>query len=122
MLGISRNAVHKHVKSLRKRGYRILGVSRRGYRLEEEPARLSMGHVTERDRAERCSATRFRYYDEIESTNLEAKALAVKGAPEGTVVIAEASDGRPRTARPALDLTGGQGTALLRHPAARRCP
>ena len=48
VLGISRNAVHKHVKSLRKRGYRILGVSRRGYRLEDEPCRLSMGHVTER--------------------------------------------------------------------------
>ena len=28
VLGISRNAVHKHVKSLRKRGYRIVGVSR----------------------------------------------------------------------------------------------
>ena len=47
-LGVSRNAVHKHVKSLRSRGYRILGISRRGYRLEEEPCRLSMGHITDR--------------------------------------------------------------------------
>ena len=36
-LGISRNAVHKHVNSLRKRGYTIVGVSRRGYKLEDEP-------------------------------------------------------------------------------------
>ncbi len=98
-LGISRNAVHKHVKSLRRRGYRILGVSRRGYLLEEEPCRLSMGYIT--DRTEKSAFGRsFRYYDEIESTNVEAKALANSGAPEGTVVIAEAqSAGRGRLGR-----------------------
>src|ERR1039457_3726304 len=47
-LGISRNAVHKHVNSLRKRGYTIVGVSRRGYKLEDEPHRLSMGLITDR--------------------------------------------------------------------------
>ena len=97
-LGISRNAVHKHVKSLRKRGYRIVGVSRRGYRLEDEPARLSMGHVTQRTENSMFGHS-FRYHDEIESTNLEAKSLAMKGAPEGTVVVAEAQSGRPRPAR-----------------------
>jgi BirA family biotin operon repressor/biotin-[acetyl-CoA-carboxylase] ligase len=99
VLGISRNAVHKHVKSLRKRGYRIIGVSRRGYRLEDEPARLSMGHVTQRTEHSMFGHS-FRYHDEIESTNVEAKALAVKGAPEGTVVVAEAqSAGRGRLGR-----------------------
>lgn len=99
VLGISRNAVHKHVKSLRKRGYRIVGVSRRGYRLEDEPARLSMGHVTQRTEHSMFGHS-FRYHDEIESTNLEARALAVKGAPEGTVVVAEAqSAGRGRLGR-----------------------
>ncbi|HTX69361.1 MAG TPA: biotin--[acetyl-CoA-carboxylase] ligase [Thermoleophilia bacterium] len=99
VLGISRNAVHKHVKSLRKRGYRIVGVSRRGYRLEDEPARLSMGHVTQRTEHSMFGHS-FRYHDEIESTNLEAKSLALKGAPEGTVVVAEAqSAGRGRLGR-----------------------
>jgi BirA family biotin operon repressor/biotin-[acetyl-CoA-carboxylase] ligase len=98
-LGISRNAVHKHVKSLRRRGYRILGVSRRGYRLEEEPSRLSMAHVTDRT-AGSAFGRSYRYYDEIESTNVEAKALANRGAPEGTVVIAEAQTaGRGRLGR-----------------------
>ena len=42
----------------------------------------------------------FRYYDEIESTNAEAKSLAVNGAPEGTVVIAESQTaGRGRLGR-----------------------
>ena len=98
-LGISRNAVHKHVKSLRRRGYRILGVSRRGYRLEEEPSRLSMAHVTDRT-AGSAFGRSYRYYDEIESTNVEAKSLANSGAPEGTVVIAEAQTaGRGRLGR-----------------------
>lgn len=87
-LGISRNAVHKHVKSLRARGYQILGVSRRGYRLEEEPCRLSMGHIASRTE-DSAFGRSFRYYDEIESTNAEAKSLAISGAPEGTVVIAD---------------------------------
>ena len=99
VLGISRNAVHKHVKSLRKRGYCIVGVSRRGYRLEDEPSRLSMGHVTMRTESSMFGHS-FRYHDEIESTNVEAKALAVKGAPEGTVVVAEAQTaGRGRLGR-----------------------
>ena len=98
-LGISRNAVHKHVKSLRNRGYRILGISRRGYKLEEEPSRLSMARIT--DAMEGSPFGRaFRYYDEIESTNAEAKSLAGSGAPEGTVVIAECqSAGRGRLGR-----------------------
>ena len=98
-LGISRNAVHKHVKSLRARGYNILGISRRGYRLEDEPCRLSMGHITDRT-AGSAFGRSFRYYDEIESTNAEAKSLANGGAPEGTVVIAECQTaGRGRLGR-----------------------
>jgi len=98
-LGISRNAVHKHIKSLRRRGYRILGVSRRGYRLEEEPSRISMARVTDRT-AGSAFGRSYRYYDEIESTNIEAKTLANSGAPEGTVVIAEVQTaGRGRLGR-----------------------
>jgi len=87
-LGISRNAVHKHVKSLRKRGYQILGISRRGYKLEAEPVRLVVPVITEMTQGSMFGRS-FRYYDEIESTNVEAKELAMAGAPEGTVVIAE---------------------------------
>ena len=98
-LGISRNAVHKHVKSLRYRGYRIIGVSHRGYKLEEEPCRLSMPVIAKLT-SESTFGCRFRYYDEIESTNTEARNLAAEGAPEGTVVIAECqSVGKGRLGR-----------------------
>jgi len=106
VLGISRNAVHKHVNSLRKRGYRITGVSRRGYLLEDEPARLSMGHLTQRTENTMFGHS-FRYHDEIGSTNVEAKALALKGAPEGTVIIAESqAAGRGRLGRQWLSPAG----------------
>ncbi len=98
-LGISRNAVHKHIKTLRSRGYRIVGVSRRGYKLEEEPCRLVMPVITQLTRQSLLGRS-FRYYDEIDSTNVEARSLANDGAPEGTVVIAESQTaGRGRLGR-----------------------
>ncbi len=98
-LGISRNAVHKHVNSLRASGYRILGISRRGYRLEEEPRRLVMPIVAKLAQGY-VFGKAFRYYEETESTNLEAKRLAAEGAPEGTVVVAETQTaGRGRMGR-----------------------
>ena len=109
-LGISRNAVHKHINSLRRRGYRILGVSRRGYKLEEEPCRLVMP-VVAKLMQNTLFGHSFRYYDEIESTNNEAKKLASGGAPEGTVVIAEhQSAGRGRLGR---QWTSPAGKGLL---------
>jgi BirA family transcriptional regulator, biotin operon repressor / biotin---[acetyl-CoA-carboxylase] ligase len=109
-LGISRNAVHKHINSLRRRGYRILGVSRRGYKLEEEPCRLIMP-VVAKLMQNTLFGHSFRYYDEIESTNSEAKRLASGGAPEGTVVIAEhQSAGRGRLGR---QWTSPAGKGLL---------
>jgi len=105
-LGISRNAVHKHVNSLRKRGYRILGISRRGYKLEHEPSTLSMSAVAEMTRGSTLGHS-FRHYDEIDSTNAEAKALALGGAPEGVVVVAESqSAGRGRLGRRWTSPTG----------------
>ena len=105
-LGISRNAVHKHVNSLRKRGYRIVGISRRGYKLEQEPSTLAMAQVAELTR--QCAFGHcFRHYDEVGSTNAEAKSLALEGAPEGTVVIAECQTaGRGRLGRQWTSPTG----------------
>lgn len=117
-LGISRNAVHKHIKTLRARGYRIVGVSRRGYKLEEEPCRLVMPLITEMTQHSILGRS-YRYYDEIESTNLEAKSLALDGAPEGTVVIAETQTaGRGRLGRRWVS-PAGKGllfSVLLRPP------
>ena len=120
-LGISRNAVHKHVNSLRARGYRILGISRRGYRLEEEPCRLAMPVVAKLTRgAHSGSSLQLLRRDRVHQRR--GKALAADGAPEGTVVVAECQlKGRGRLGR-AVDVSAGQGPALLRDPAARTSP
>jgi BirA family transcriptional regulator, biotin operon repressor / biotin---[acetyl-CoA-carboxylase] ligase len=109
-LGVSRNAVHKHVNSLRRRGYRIMGVSRRGYRLEEEPCQLAMPIVAKLTQHS-YFGTAFRYHSELQSTNTEAKRLAAEGAPEGTVVLSESqSAGRGRLGR---EWTSPAGRGLL---------
>jgi len=111
MLGISRNAVHKHVKSLRYRGYRIVGVSHCGYKLVEEPYRLSMPVITNLTGAS-TFGHRFRYYDEIESTNTEGQKPCCRGRPRGHVVIARVSVCRQRTFGPG-GWTSPAGKGLL---------
>lgn len=110
ILGVSRNSIHKHVNSLRKRGFRIVGISRRGYRLQSEPDVLSMDVVAELTKNSLFGQS-LRHYDELDSTSREARCLALQGAPEGCVVIAESgSFGRSRCQQP---WTSPSGKGLL---------
>ena len=111
-LGVSRNAVHKHVNSLRKRGYDIVGVSRRGYKLEDEPTALSMALVSERTEQSMFGRS-FRYHDEIESTEEPGR----RRSPRGHRRRRRAAVGRARTPWTSLDVTRRQGPSLLRGPA-----
>ena len=89
LLGMSRTAVWKHVKGLRSNGYLIEAVPAKGYRLLSSPKLLTplgigAGLVTRRIGSKLvCLA-------ETESTNAVAFTMALDGAPEGTVVIADA--------------------------------
>lgn len=106
MLGISRSAVHKQINALRRRGYRITGVPHRGYRLEAEPEQLAVRRVAKLTAAA-GAAFSLEHHDEIESTNAQAKALALSGAPHGTVVAAEHQlRGRGRLGREWVSPTG----------------
>jgi len=88
--------------SLRARGYVLQAVPGRGYKLISAPdalgkeplaPMLSLFSVQELGRA-------LHTYDEIDSTNDEAHRLAEKGAPHGTVVLADAqTSGRGRRGR-----------------------
>ena len=89
LLGVSRTAVWKHVKGLRAKGYLIEAVPAKGYRLLSSPKLLtpldiSAGLVTRRIGAKLVCL------GETESTNAVAFKMAQDGAPEGTVVIADA--------------------------------
>lgn len=86
-LGVSRTAVWKHIKTLRKAGYSIEASPSKGYRLAG-PAPFNGTEISA------LLATEFvgrniSFYTEIDSTNIKAFELGRNAAPEGTAVIAE---------------------------------
>ena len=110
-LGISRVAVWKHVRELRSLGY-VVTSSPRGYRLESSPDLLLPSEFTGWE-------TRVHYEAVADSTMHVARALARRGADEGTLVIAERQTaGRGRLDRSWLSPEGGIYMTLVARPTA----
>ncbi len=86
-LGVSRNAIWKGVKGLRALGYDIEAVTGRGYALGREADVLTAESVARRLMTP--FPVRVEVRREVSSTNDVLKAEAERGAPEGTVLIAE---------------------------------
>lgn len=98
-LSVSRTAVWKQIQSLKNEGYDIEAHPRLGYALRGVPDRMLANEIKDKLQTA-VFGTKIHYFSEIGSTNNEAKSLAAKGEPEGTVVIAERqSTGRGRLAR-----------------------
>ncbi len=90
-LGISRAAVAKQIKILRKQGYTISAVTNRGYCLENEPDLLDI---------KKLAAAGITYRQVVDSTNAECRQMAENGAPAfSTIVADEQSRGRGRLGR-----------------------
>ncbi len=117
-LGISRNAVWKHVEALRVRGYVIESTHARGYRLMSAPDSLTPDAVGAH-LATKWLGRNLICHDVTGSTNDDAGRLAREGAVEGTVVLADAQTagrgrlGRDWVSRPRLNLYA----SLLLRPA-----
>lgn len=116
-LGLSRAAVWKAVDALRREGYVVEARTGLGYRLVTAPDAMTeteirnfLGDTAVVGRTLKC-------FDELDSTNIRAKQLALEGAPDGTVVTADfQSAGRGRMDR-SFQSPRGRGvylTALLR--------
>lgn len=88
VMQVSRTAVWKHIKSLRKLGYRIEAIPSRGYRLVAAPDLLLPEEIAVGRQSLRIGR-RLICFRETGSTNEVAFKLAEEGAEEGTVVIAE---------------------------------
>lgn len=91
-LQVSRTAIWKHIKVLKERGYVFESSTRKGYRLLHAPnllTELELGSVLTTDTFGRNII----YRETAPSTNVLAKDAARKGAPEGTIVIAEEQTG-----------------------------
>jgi len=98
-LGLSRAAVWKRINRLKALGYAIEGSPRRGYRLLGVPDKLLPQEIAAGLGA-RLLKGPIHYFDTLASTNDLAKELGVRGAPEGTLVVAEGqSRGRGRLGR-----------------------
>ncbi len=116
-LGISRAAVWKAVESLRRRGYEIEARSGCGYR-------LAAGDRLDRREMEAYLAAprdNWQVLPEVDSTNTACKRLAAEGAPDGTVVMADAQTaGKGRRGRSFLSPSGmGLYLSILWRP---ECP
>ncbi|RGX55946.1 biotin--[acetyl-CoA-carboxylase] ligase [Anaerotruncus sp. AF02-27] len=97
-LGISRAAVWKAIGELREEGYRITALTRKGYLLENASDLLSAEAVRLFLRREPGREIICRKL--VSSTNQAAKELALSGAPDGALLLAEEqSEGRGRRGR-----------------------
>jgi BirA family biotin operon repressor/biotin-[acetyl-CoA-carboxylase] ligase len=98
-LNVSRTAVWKHISALREAGYVIEAIPSRGYRLVSAPDNLHSEEIAARLRTS-FVGRQLVCLKETGSTNSDAFRLAEEGAPEGTVVMADAqSDGKGRRGR-----------------------
>ena len=98
-LSISRTAVWKHIEDLRRKGYEINSSPRLGYSLIKTPDLLIPEEIGLHLET-RCFGKEILYFEEIGSTQDEARQLASKGAEEGLIVVAEKQSlGRGRLGR-----------------------
>ncbi|PKM78795.1 MAG: biotin--[acetyl-CoA-carboxylase] ligase [Firmicutes bacterium HGW-Firmicutes-15] len=100
ILKVSRTTVWKQIKTLQAEGYEVDSSPKKGYRLSSPPDLLSPGEVCPGLTTEVLGRKHYFYFQEIDSTNNQARDLAATGYPEGTVVVAEMQTaGRGRRGR-----------------------
>lgn len=87
-LGISRAGVWKAIESLKKDGYKIHAVTRKGYCLAKDTDRLSAESIRP-FLGSHCRNLEIQAFSTLVSTNATAKQQALASAKEGTVILAE---------------------------------
>ncbi len=98
-LKISRQALWKHIHQLKEAGYSIVAVPHLGYKLVSCPDRLFACEITPKLHT-RFIGKKIYYFEEVGSTMDIATHLGLKGASEGTLVVAETQGkGRGRLGR-----------------------
>jgi len=114
---VSRTAIWKHITALRGEGYIIRSSPRKGYRLDETPDRPTAQEIADGLPTAVMGKRAIYHYERLDSTNNRAKELALEGADEGTVVIAEmqtAGRGRRRRSWHSVPMKGLYLSLLVR--------
>ena len=97
--GVSRTAVWKAIRQLRKEGYVIEAVTGKGYLFTEQAEVYSKSGIASLMQT-KWAGRQLYFHESIGSTNVEAKRLAENGAPHGTLVVADMQTaGRGRRGR-----------------------
>ena len=100
---VSRSAIWKHIRQLRKEGYILDSSPKKGYRLLQAPDLLLPGEIRDGLTTRVFGRENIYHFKQIGSTNFEARDYAEKGAPEGTLILAEnQTEGRGRKGRTCL--------------------
>lgn len=98
-LGISRQALWKHIHQLKEAGYDIVAVPHLGYRLISSPDRLLASEIAYHLNT-KCIGRKVYYFESLSSTMDIAMQLGLRGSPEGTLILAETQlKGRGRLGR-----------------------
>ncbi|TGB05473.1 biotin--[acetyl-CoA-carboxylase] ligase [Halobacillus salinus] len=98
-LDISRTAVWKHMNELKKDGYEIEAIQRKGYKIVSSPDKVSK-NTLQWGLNTKWIGQHLYHYPQVESTQDIVHQLAKEGKPHGTVVIAdEQVKGKGRMAR-----------------------
>ncbi|WP_226579276.1 biotin--[acetyl-CoA-carboxylase] ligase [Halobacillus litoralis] len=111
LLNISRTAVWKHMNDLKKDGYEIEAVQKKGYKILSYPDKVS-GNTLQWGLNTKWIGHQLFHYDQVESTQEIVHQMAKQGKPHGTVVVAdEQIKGKGRMAR-GWDSPKGKGIWL----------
>lgn len=92
MLGITRSAIWKYIKSLRAEGYVINSVTNRGYKLKDSSNAINEIELSENLKT-KWLGKKIIYISNVDSTSSEIKRISVNNPPIGTTVVAEEQSG-----------------------------
>nr|WP_295971642.1 biotin--[acetyl-CoA-carboxylase] ligase [uncultured Bacillus sp.] len=92
LIGCSRTAIWKHIEELRKEGFELEAVRRKGYRIVKIPEKITANEIALGLKTT-VLGHQIHYEETVDSTQRIASRLSLEGAPEGTVIIAEEQTG-----------------------------
>lgn len=117
-IGLTRNSVWKAVQVLRKEGYAIEASTNRGYRIREDSDIFSAEGL-EPFLMKGVPRENLHVYSSLRSTNRTAKEMAVSGAPDGSVILADSqTEGRARREGGFFSPSGGIYISFILRPPA----
>ncbi len=115
-LEIPQSSVFEHIKSLINEGYNIECSNENEVLLQDELT-LILPHKLKDALNTSYIGKEIHYFWEVDSTNEVAKGLAMEGAPEGTIVIAEKQrKGKGRGGKPWISPIGGAWMSIILRP------